>query len=171
MWVTEKAGPTAEEVFERFFNSNHPWLHTPQNRMWPTWTDKWAFSEQAEEMEGVLARGIEGGYSDKRARVLEEAWFSMQAMLNSDGKQGEMSDPVLLAVWEKEVEAEDVGSLVRMVGRGWDEYADSRFVEGGKFFVHLDDCTHEDEQDEFEDAGEKSKVFGWLGGWLGMLEY
>lgn len=170
VWVTEKAGPTATEVYDRYYESEYPWLLRPQHRVWPVWSDAWAYREPPAEDKGTLARGIEGGYSDKRARVFEEAWSSIQGMLRGDGYPGEMSDPVLLAVWEKEVEAEDAGSLVRKVGREWDAYADSRYVKEGDFFVHLDECLHESQgEDEYEEIEEESEDVGWLGTILGML--
>lgn len=81
--------------------------------------------------------------------MFDEAWGAMRDMLRVEG---EMSGPVLVAVWKREWEV-DVGSgeegmLVEKVGRAWDEFGDSRFVREGDFVLCVDGGDEKEAQGE-----------------------
>ncbi|KAF1980126.1 hypothetical protein BU23DRAFT_548321 [Bimuria novae-zelandiae CBS 107.79] len=152
-WSTTKAAPAAATVFDRFYNATDIWMGRPQHKEWPKWNDPWVYSHpQSPEK---LSQGMEGGYSDARARVLIEAWSSIQDMLK--GWEGqEMSEPILLAIWRKEFHADDETSLVQVVGKEWDAFVDSRFVEPGKFVVHLGQNKQHDPYDQQDQRGQQA---------------
>ncbi|KAJ4291611.1 hypothetical protein N0V90_009506 [Kalmusia sp. IMI 367209] len=148
--VTGEIAPSADETFERFKRLKHP-----QYCLWPAWKDEWAHSHPPP---GRLAHGEEGGFSDRRVDVFNEAWSAMRGILNGREEPGEMSDPVLLAVWMKEAHAgEGVGAenLMNFVGKEWDAYTDSRFVQNGMFVVHVKQEQGNKEHCEAEERVEK----------------
>lgn len=138
-WSTVKAGPSAEQVLDRFDNVPEYRRYRAQHVEWPKWEDlEWEFSSPPDTY--TLSKGMEGGFSDRRALVFDETWSAMRDMLKGGDEPREMSDPVLLAVWEKSVrvgESASVESLAKTVGVNWDAYVDSRFVEEGMFVVHV----------------------------------
>lgn len=149
MWVTGKAAPSFEEVCERFYDKGLR-VHRSQHVEWPFWKDEWRSKYSGKG-------GLEGGWSDARAKVLGEAWGAARDM----GKGlGAVEGMVLLAVWEKEVEAEGVDELVERVGKEWDGYVDSRFVEEGMFFVDLGGEDGMGGEEVMESP--KEMVGGWL---------
>ena len=98
----------------------------------------------------------EGRWSDERTRGMEWAWDAVKGMIRGNGQVGEMSDMVLMAVWEKEVQVGGADELVKEVGRQRDEFVDSRFVEEGKFYVNFRGVVKEEEEEgEEEDVSVK----------------
>lgn len=172
-WSTEKAAPTAEQVLDRFYNVPEYRRHRPQTLEWPKWVDEWEYS-QAPDMY-TLSKGSEGGFSDARARVFDEAWTAMRDMLKGGDEPREMSDPILLAVWKKTVEIQDSipdDSLVKRVGKEWDVYVDSRFVEQDMIVLHSET---QDEQvvelyQEPEDSGGNPRS-DWTQSLRGVLQW
>jgi hypothetical protein len=139
-WSTEKAAPTADQILDRFYNAPEYRRYRPQHIEWPAWYDPWELATPSSPY--ILPNGSEGGFSDARARVYNDAWSAMQDMLKGGDEPREMSDPVLLAVWEKDVEAYELVSdynLVKKMGKEWDAHVDARFVENDMFLVHVGD--------------------------------
>ncbi|KAF2437872.1 hypothetical protein P171DRAFT_526644 [Karstenula rhodostoma CBS 690.94] len=172
-WTTEKAAPTAEQVLDRFYNVPQYRRYRPQTSEWPKWVDSWEFSEAQDRY--TLSKGSEGGFSDARARVFDEAWKAMRDMLKGGDEPRDMSDPILLAVWKKTVEVQEPVSddtLVKSVGKEWDVYVDSRFVEQGMFVVHVEGQGEQDVEpdEEPEDSGEDSPS-GWEPSLQGVLQW
>ncbi|KAL1598872.1 hypothetical protein SLS60_008015 [Paraconiothyrium brasiliense] len=143
-WITEKAAPTADQVLDRYDNAPSYRRQRPQQIQWPEWRDFWEFDEEPSPR--TLSKGSEGGFSYRRALVFDEAWSAMRDMLKGGDELREMSDPILLALWEKAVEVEEPVSadvLIKTVGKEWDAYIDLRFVEKNMFVVHLVEPTNQ----------------------------
>ncbi|KAL5414062.1 hypothetical protein PMIN06_011398 [Paraphaeosphaeria minitans] len=173
-WITEKAAPTAEQVLDRFYNVPGYRRHRPQNIGWPGWVDEWEYVEHVPDRY-ALAKGAEGGFSDTRAWVFDEAWTAMRDMLKGGDEPEEMSDPILLAVWKKTLEVQEPGfedSLVKSVGKEWDVYVDSRFVEPGMFFVHVEGTDDHAVEPHLEPEGSGGDTWnGWLQSLRGVWQW
>jgi hypothetical protein len=171
-WSTEKAAPTADEILDRFYNAPEYRRYRPRRIEWPTWNDPWEFSDPPSP--DVLAKGLEGGFSDARARVYDEAWSAMRDMLKGGDEPREMSDPVLLAVWEKNVEVHEFvshDSLVKSVGKEWDVHVDSRFVENDMFVVQVEEQDQQvvESDQEPESKGGTTRP-NWTQRFLGVIQ-
>lgn len=92
---------------------------------WPAWCDK-------------PGRGVEGKFSNTRARVFDEAWKSITGMLKGHPGMQEFQDPMLIVVHRGR---SDVGcnlsrqEIYQSVGRDWDMNIDARYVMPGSFKV------------------------------------
>jgi hypothetical protein len=98
---------------------------------WPEWHDPWN-------------GGHEGKFTDKRAKIFDEAWLSIRGMLKDHPQMKDFQGAFLLVVNRAHTDFSMSFPLPRVykaVGNQWDKCVDARYIMPGTFKVVVENVV------------------------------